>query len=135
MFTARGTDVWRDILAAGGGLKRVGEGEGDMCDESPLLGSCNPTPLRVSRFLPLVEDNPSSAIFPSPLRPGMTFVYSPVSASKLLPAGFGETALNADGLGFELAICSKWERREDTGFYGRLAYCHRHGCPYNRYEQ
>jgi len=114
MFTASGTDDWTCILSVGGGLKRVGEGEGDMCRESLLFGGCSPRLLLISRSLPLAENRPSSARFPNPLRPGVDFVDSP--ASTKLPAGFGEGALITDGLGLEPAICSKWDRREDTGF-------------------
>ena len=95
-------------------MNRVGEGEGEICAESFQLGGCSPKLLRVSRFLPLVVDIPSSTRFPSPLCPIDALVYS--SASGFLPGGFGETALVTDGLGLELAICSKWERSEDTGF-------------------
>jgi len=79
MFTASGTNGWVDVLFAGGGLKRVGEGEGDMCAESFWFGGCNPKLLLTSRFLPLIENRPSSARFPFPLRIGITFVCSPAS--------------------------------------------------------
>jgi hypothetical protein len=100
------------IADTGRGFQR--EGDGDKFVEPFLLGGLRPLSI-ASLSLPLAANTASPVESPSSSRAGKFFTGSP--ALPLRIKGFGEIALGAMLFGFELAICSKWERREDTGFY------------------
>jgi len=91
----------------------VGEGDGGFAEA--VRGGRSP----VSSFstgLPLDVLNPSVNRLPSCL-PELGLTISLPALLILEPVGCGDRALGARLLhDFELAICSKWERREDTGF-------------------
>jgi hypothetical protein len=100
------------IVDNGRGRNRVGEG--DRFAEPFRGGGRSPPSSVASLCLPRIPRSPSPAGITDSSRPDATFTGSPAPA--LLYVGLGETALGALWLGFEFAICSKCERREDTGF-------------------
>jgi hypothetical protein len=110
MFTAGG--------AVGGGAgrgRKFREGDGDMFAGS-FVRNLATSPISLS--LPLATLRPSPASGAVSCFPENTLVVSPLTDPKLFPLGLGERALGG-GVSFGLApaICSKCERREDTGFY------------------
>jgi hypothetical protein len=103
------------MVDSGLGLNRVGEGE--RFAEPFRGGGRNPLLSGASLSLPLVARSPS----PTPIEitvsslTGTAFAGSP--NPELVYAGLGERVLGVGGFGLDLAICSKCERREDTGCY------------------
>lgn len=96
-----------------GRMGLVGEGEGG-CAEAVRKDRSPPSSL--SNSLPLVGRNPS----PNGRASGLTETGLTISLAALLtldPVGCGDIALAAKVLlDLELPICSKIDRREDTGF-------------------
>jgi hypothetical protein len=103
------------IVDNGRWRNRVGDGE--RLAESLRRGGCNPPRSAPSRSLPLVVRGPSPMGFIPCSRPGICCFTESKLPLLLRWAGLGEIALGAVGLGFIFAICSKWERKEETGFY------------------
>ena len=117
-FFPLGGDCGGSIITEGAmvdmGRCRGRVGEGDGFAETFRRGGCNPLRSVVSCALPLAARNPSApkAAHSSPTVTG----FVGFSVTTKLCVGFGETALGAVGFGLEFAICSKCERREETGF-------------------
>jgi hypothetical protein len=112
MFTAGG--------AVGGGAgrgRKFREGDGDMFAGSFVRRARSPATSPISLSLPLATLRPSPASGAVSCFPENTLVVSPLTDAKLFPLGLGERALGGGVFfGLALAICSKCERREDTGF-------------------
>lgn len=106
--------VRADIVETGRG-RRILVGDGDILAGS-LLGGCNPFSNPSFSFsLPVRAPSPSpNGTLSSLAEPGLAM--SLVFPLTLPPVGCGERGRSPTTEGFEDAICSKWERREDTGF-------------------
>lgn len=94
-------------------------GDGDILPEPFARGGCKAPLSTVPLSLPL-------ATWPSPtvLSPRLENGISGPSLSRSFILGLGESGLGGATaliLSFEFAICSKWERREDTGFCNTLS--------------
>jgi hypothetical protein len=108
MVTAGGTEDT-------GRGRKLCVGEGDKLPGPFDRGGRRP-PMSTVSSLPLERGFRPTGVILSP-RLGIDRAESPLS--KLLLVGFGEIDLGAGTgvlFGFEFAICSKCERREDTGF-------------------
>lgn len=82
---------------------------GSRGGRSPTSAGLSSLPL-----FPCAPPNDALSCFPEP---GLTTSLTSLPPLlMLLPVGCGEIARGPRVLGFELAIRSKWERREDTGF-------------------
>jgi hypothetical protein len=117
-----GGDWGGSTVTAGGGVEIVDTGlgrkflvgEGDKLEGS-LRGGRSPFSIpSFSLDLPVRGPSPK-ATSSKRAEPGLTG--SLALPLILAPVGWGERDLSPNVGGFELAICSKWERREDTGFW------------------
>lgn len=111
---------WGGCIVTEGGTADTGRGrkfrvgDGDKLPEPFARGGRKPPMSIAPLSLPLATCPSPPALSP---RPGIALAGSPVS--KGLIVGFGEIGLGGAAelvLGVEFAICSKCERREDTGF-------------------
>jgi hypothetical protein len=110
------------VTAGGGGVEIVDTGlgrkflvgEGDKLEGSLRGGR---SPFSIPSFsLDLPVRGPSPKATPSK-RAELGLAGSLVLPLILPPVGWGERDLSPNVGGFEVAICSKWERKEDTGFW------------------
>lgn len=103
-------------------------GEGDTFAELPILKGRRPASAS-SLSLPLAPKSASTKVLVLSCRPVKFLTISPVPTPRL-PFGFGETARGAElFVGLAFAICSKWDRREETGFYIVKSVNARHDLP------
>jgi hypothetical protein len=108
------TGAGADIVDTGLG-RRFLLGDGDIFDGSLRSGRSPFSNPSASLNLPVRGPSPNAT--PSKrAEPGLT-TGSLVIPLILPPVGWGERDLSPKVGGFEVAICSKWERREDTGFW------------------
>ena len=120
-----GGDWGGSTVTAGGGVEIVDAGLGRkflVGDRDKLEGSLRGgrSPLSAPSFsLDLPVRGPSPKAIPSKrAEPGITG--SLVLPLVLPPVGWGERDRDPNVGGFDVAICSKCERREDTGFWGNF---------------
>jgi hypothetical protein len=113
-----------EIVDTGLGRKFL-VGDGDKLEGSVRGGR---SPFSIPSFsLNLPVRSPSPKATPSKrAEPGLTG--SLLLPLTLPPVGWGERDLSPNVVGFEVAICSKCERREDTGFW--RVFCQRDQVPH-----
>ena len=116
-MTAGGAGARAGAVIVDTGLgRKILVGDGDKLEGSLRGGR---SPFSAASFsLNLPVRGPSPNATPSKrAEPGLAVSLLLPLPLTLPPVGWGERDLSPSVGGFEVAICSKWERREDTGFW------------------